>query len=93
MSAKKAKKAKVNRNQPPPAVAPPTKGPRGPLYRGNVDTPLLRAMVRAGLTARDVANVLGCSEWSVCRWLDGLRPIPHYRACLRKLLGAEAMPE
>lgn len=87
-----ARKSKVNRN-PPPKQPPPPKGPQGPLYRGEIDTPLLRAMTRAGWNARELARRLGCSEWSVGRWLRGLRPIPHYRACIRALLGAEAMPE
>jgi hypothetical protein len=89
MSKKSAGKSKVKRKDP----APQPPGIRGPLYRGAKDTPLLRAMVRAGLSARELAARLGCSEWSVGRWLGGDRPIPHYRACLRALLGADAMPE
>lgn len=101
MSKKTAVKTKVKakgkapppQRRPAPAQSTPVQGMRGPLYRGANDSPLLRAMVRAGLNARQLAERMGCSEWSVGRWLAGDRPIPHYRACLRALLGADAMPE
>jgi hypothetical protein len=94
MSRKKAGKVKVKENRPTQAPQGPiAKGPQGPMYRGTGDTPLLRAMIRANMSARKLADAMGCSESTVKRWLDGLRPIPHYRACLRALLGPEAMPE
>jgi hypothetical protein len=95
-----SKKTNVNKNRPPATAAKKSEAPRpakvgaqGPMYRGAKDTPLLRAMTAAGWSARELALRLGCSPWSVGRWLDGDRPIPHYRACIRALLGAEAMPE
>lgn len=45
----------------------------------NLDaTALARAMGRFGLSQLELAEELGVRQPTVCRWLNGRTPVPHY---------------
>jgi len=61
------------------------------MFRGEADTPLLRALAHAGMTARDLAAHLGLSERTVGRYLaEEIQPSKLVRDQIKALLGENA---
>lgn len=62
-----------------------------PMFRGDRVSPLLRALARAGMTARDLAKKLGVSERTVGRWLADVHGMTTLnKDAVRAVLGADA---